>query len=309
MAIAPPSHRIGAVDLPAPPSAGALCALGSALTWAATSVLARTLHPTLSFVAINAIRSTVAGVLLLVWVVAVDGVGALSSMSATTFALLALSIAVAVGIGDNLFFESSRTVGLARSMTIAMTYPLITTALAALILDEAIGARVVLGAVLTLAGILMIVAGGRDAVGARPEHFWLGVAVAALASVAWGVSPLMMKAPLQEMSATAAQSVRLSVGAALLWAMPWARGAVAGLRTGGSPIMARMAALSVLTVFSSVLYVAGIKYAGVAVGSILSSVAPMFAMPLGVVFLGERLSVSAVLGILVTIAGLALVQS
>ena len=73
--------------------------------------------------------------------------------------------------------------------------------------------------------------------------------------------------------------------------------------------MVRVAALSVLTVFSSVLYVAGIKYAGVAVGSILSSVAPMFAMPLGVVFLGERLSVSAVLGILVTIAGLALVQS
>jgi drug/metabolite transporter (DMT)-like permease len=72
--------------------------------------------------------------------------------------------------------------------------------------------------------------------------------------------------------------------------------------------MARMAVLSLLTVFSSVMYVAGIKHAGVAVGSILSSVAPMFAIPLGVVFLGERLSLGAVLGVLVTVVGVAVLQ-
>lgn len=296
------------MDLLAQPSVGALCALGSAFTWAMTSLLARTLHPTLSFVAINAIRSTVAGALVVGWVIAVDGVRALTSISATTFVLLALSIAVAVGIGDNLFFESSRTVGLARSMTIAMTYPLITTVLAALILDEVITARVVMGALLTLAGILLIVTARPHAGEERHEHYWLGVAVAGLASLAWGVSPLMMKAPLQEMSATAAQGVRLPVAAAILWVTPWARGAVGALMTGGRPVITRMAALSVLTVFSSVMYVAGIKYAGVAIGSILSSVAPMFAIPLGVVFLGERLSLGAVLGVLVTIAGLAVLQ-
>jgi len=297
------------VDFLSPSSAGALCALGSALAWAVTSVLVRSLHPALSFVAINAIRSTVAGVLLLIWVIAVDGVGAMTSMSAATFALLALSMAVAVGIGDNLFFESSRAVGLARAMTISMTYPLITTALAALVLDEVVTARVALGAVLTLAGILLIVTGRPHAETPRPAHYWLGVAGAGLASLAWGVSPLMMKAPLQEMSATAAQGVRLPVGAAILWLMPWARGAVGDLMAGGPPVMARMAALSVLTVFSSVLYVAGIKYAGVAIGSILSSVAPMFAIPLGALFLGERLSLGAVLGVLVTIAGLAILQA
>jgi drug/metabolite transporter (DMT)-like permease len=296
------------VDFLAQPSVGALCALGSAFTWALTSLLARTIHPTLSFVAINAIRSTVAGILLLSWVVAVDGVGALTSMSVTTFVLLGLSIAVAVGIGDNFFFESSRTVGLARSMTIAMTYPLITTVLAALILDEIITARVVIGALVTLAGILLIVAGRPHTTEERHAHYWRGVAVAALASLAWGISPLMMKAPLQEMNAAAAQSVRLPVAAALLWVTPWTRGALRALVTSGRPVMARMAALSLLTVFSSVMYVAGIKYAGVAIGSILSSVAPMFAIPLGVIFLGERLPLGAILGVLVTIAGLTILQ-
>ena len=296
------------MDLLAPSSVGALCALGSAFTWAVTSLLARTLHPTLTFVAINAIRSTVAGVLVVSWVVAVEGVGALTSISATTFWLLAFSITIAVGIGDNLFFESSRTVGLARSMTIAMTYPLITTVLAALILDERITARVVMGALLTLAGILLIVMGRPHAAEARHEHYWRGVAAAGLASLAWGVSPLMMKAPLEEMSAAAAQGVRLPVAAAVLWVTPWTRGAVGALVNGGRTVMTQMAALSVLTVFSSVLYVAGIKYTGVAIGSILSSVAPMFAIPLGVIFLGERLSPGAILGVLVTIVGVAVLQ-
>jgi drug/metabolite transporter (DMT)-like permease len=275
--------------------------------WAVTSLLARTLHPTLNSVSINAIRSTVAGILLVGWVLAVDGVRAMTAISLTTFALLALSIVIAVGVGDNVFFESSRTVGLARAMTIAMTYPLITTALAALVLGEAITVSVGMGALLTLVGIVLIVS-GRERSGERHPHYWHGVAAAGIASVAWGIAPILMKAPLQEMDAAAAQGVRLPVAAALLWATPWARGAVGQLARAGQSIITRMAFLSVLTLFSSVMYVAGIKYAGVAMGSILSSVAPMFAIPLGVIFLHERLSVGALLGVLVTIAGVIVLQ-
>jgi drug/metabolite transporter (DMT)-like permease len=53
-----------------------------------------------------------------------------------------------------------------------------------------------------------------------------------------------------------------------------------------------------------VMFVAGVKYAGVAVTSVLSSTAPMFAIPLGVVFLGERVTVRALLGCAVTVAGI-----
>lgn len=288
------------------PGLGALCALGSALTWALNSLLARTLAPAFTSVAINAIRSTVGGVLLLAWVVAVDGPGALV-MSWTTFGLLALSIVVAVCVGDNVYFEAIREVGLARAMTISMTYPLVTTVLAALLLDEVITPRLVAGAVVTLAGILLIVAARQPA--AEPTGRWrLGVGAAVLASVAWGVSPIFMKAPLEELGAAAAQGVRLPVAAALLWLTPWTRGAVGRLATGGPGMLARMAALSVLTVLSSVLYVAGLKYAGVALASILSSVAPVFSIPLGVIFLGERLSRGALLGVLVTLAGIVIVQ-
>ena len=56
------------------------------------------------------------------------------------------------------------------------------------------------------------------------------------------------------------------------------------------------------------LFVASLKYAGVAVGSVLSATAPLFAIPLGVVFLGERLSVATVLGALLAVAGIVVLQ-
>jgi drug/metabolite transporter (DMT)-like permease len=57
-----------------------------------------------------------------------------------------------------------------------------------------------------------------------------------------------------------------------------------------------------------VLFVASLKYAGVAIGSVLSATAPLFALPLGVIFLGERVSVWTVLGALVAVAGIVVLQ-
>jgi drug/metabolite transporter (DMT)-like permease len=67
-------------------------------------------------------------------------------------------------------------------------------------------------------------------------------------------------------------------------------------------------ALAALTAISSVMYSASVKYAGVAVATVLSSTAPLFAVPLGVVFLGERLPGLAMLGALVTVAGIVVLR-
>ena len=42
--------------------------------------------------------------------------------------------------------------------------------------------------------------------------------------------------------------------------------------------------------------------------TVLSSTAPMFAMPLGYLFLGERMSRRAILGTALTVAGIAVLQ-
>lgn len=295
------------MDVFPPAALGALAALGSACTWAITGLLVRSLAPTFNSVAINAIRTTAGGAALLGCLLLVAGGDGLLRISAASFGFLAVSIVFAITIGDTVFFESARALGVARAMTVSMTYPLIAAALASAFLGETVTAGLLAGAVLTIVGLVLIVT-GRATDDPVPERLWLGVGAASVAALAWAISVVLMRPPLREMDAVTAQAVRLPLAAASLWLMPWARGAVGRLVASDRSVLVRMAVLSGLTAVSSVLFVAGLKYAGVAVATVLSSTAPMFAMPLGYVFLGERLSRRAVVGTVFAVAGIVVLQ-
>jgi len=291
--------------VPSDPGFGALCALGAALAWSITSLLARTLMPHYGSVTINAVRSGIAGALLVACVVIVEGPAVLVAMSGSTFVVLVVSIVLAIGVGDTVFFESTRAIGLGPAMTIATTYPIGAAVLAAAVYGERITTPIAAGTLLTLGGVALIVSVRAEA---RPERMWFGVWAAVAASVAWAVSTVMMKTPLQEIEPLTAQAIRLPLASALLWLTPWTWGAGTALRVAGRGPLVRIGVLSVITAVSSVLFVASLKYAGVAIGSVLSATAPLFALPLGVIFLGERASVWTVLGALVAVAGIVVLQ-
>jgi drug/metabolite transporter (DMT)-like permease len=200
---------------------GALCALGSAMSWSVTSLMVRSLSPAIGTFTINAARTTL------------------------------------TAAGDTIFFESTQRLGLGRAMTISMSYPVVAASLAALLLGERLTAP---------------------------------------------------RVPLDEIDPLSAQAVRLPVGALMLWVTPWARRGLPALMRGGWRLFGQLLALAALTAVSSVMYGASVKYAGVAVATVLSSTAPLFAVPLGIVFLGERLPVLAMLGAAVTVAGMVVLR-
>jgi drug/metabolite transporter (DMT)-like permease len=201
--------------VPSDPTLGAVCALTAALAWSITSLLARSLMVHYSSVAINAVRSGIAGTLLVGWVTASEGPATLVAMSGATFLVLAFSIVAAIGIGDTVFFESTRAIGLGRAMTIATTYPVGAALLAAAFFDERITTSIATGTLLTLGGVALIVS-VRGTGEARPERLWFGVSTAVIASVAWAVSTAMMKAPLDEIEPlTAGGPAAPGLGAAL----------------------------------------------------------------------------------------------
>jgi drug/metabolite transporter (DMT)-like permease len=286
---------------------GALSATSCALSWAVIGLLVRALSSSFNSVTLNAVRSAVGGAVILAWVLATEGTAALTTMSSTAWVLLSISVLMAVGFGDTVFFESTRMLGLARAMTVSMTYPLIAALLAAGILGEPLTPRIALGAVVTLGGVAVTI-WSRPADGTADSHFWPGVGAATLASLAWAVSVIFLRPALAEVDAVRAQAVRLPVAAALLWATPWTWSAGASLTRHGPGARWRLLALGGLTAASSILFVAGVRYAGVAVGTVLSSTSPLFAIPLGLLFLGERVAPIAIVGALLTIAGIALLQ-
>jgi drug/metabolite transporter (DMT)-like permease len=289
-----------------PAALGMACALGSAVMWAVTSLLVRSLSPHFTSVGINALRSAVGGALLVGYVLLAGGMQPFLDVSPAAFTLMTLSVVAAFGVGDSLFFESTRTLGLGRAMTIATSYPVLAAVLAAVFLDEPLTLPVVAGTLMTLGGLVLIVMTKADATAQRRP--WLGIGAAALASVGWAVSVVLMKAPLREVDATVAQAIRLPVAALVLWCTPWARGALGALWASRGHVLTRFTVLSALTAVSSVMFVASVKYAGVTVASVLSSTAPLFAIPLGVVFLGERLPPAAVLGAIITVAGIVVLR-
>jgi DME family drug/metabolite transporter len=289
------------------PGLGALCALGSGLTWAVINLMVRTLTPPFNSVSINALRTTVAGGLLVAWVLVTRGLAELTSVSAADFALLAFSIVLASSLGDTVFFESTRRVGLAPALTISMTYPLVATLFATAFLAEPVTARLLVGAVLTLSGLAMIVA-ARGGAAADGRQWWLGFGCAIVASLSWAVSAILLKAPLREIDALTAQALRMPLSGLLLFATPWARGTFEHVARSTPSQLRLLAVLCVLTCVSSTLFTAGLKYASVAVGTVLSSTAPMWAVPLAYVGLGERLSPLALAGLAITIVGIIALQ-
>jgi drug/metabolite transporter, DME family len=286
---------------------GSLCAAACALSWTVIGLLVRALSPSFNSVTLNAVRSALGGAVILIWVLATGGFGALTTMSPKAWILLSTSVLMAVGLGDTVFFESTRMLGLARAMTVSMTYPLIAALLAAALLGEALTPRVWMGTLLTVAGLVVTVRSKPTDSGADSQ-FWSGIGAATLASLSWAVSVILLKPSLAEVDEIRAQAVRLPVAAVLLWATPWTWSAGAAMARYGAGALWRLLALGGLTAVSSILFVAGVRYAGVAVGTVLSSTAPLFAIPLGFVFLGERLAPMAVAGAVITILGIAVLQ-
>ena len=236
-----------------------------------------------------------------------DGLGGLTDMSARAVWLLAISVVLAVGVGDTIFFESVKWLGLVRAMTMSMVYPLFAALLAALLLGEAPTLQVSVGGLLTLAGLILTV---RAKGGEVPAHgrFRLGLVAALVAALAWAVSVILLKPALEEVDAVRSQAIRLPLAAAMLWVTPWAWSVHRPLREQGRAGLWRLGALGALSAASSILFVAGVRHAGVAVATVLSSTAPIFALPLGFFFLGERVAPIAVAGIILTIIGIAILQ-
>ena len=285
---------------------GMLCALGSAMSWSVTSLMVSALTPGIGSFTINAARTTLTAAIVIGWMLLAGGLDTVLTLSIGGLALLAVSIVLAIPIGDTIFFESAQRLGLGRAMTISMSYPVVAASLAALLLGERLSAPIVVGGLLTLAGLGLIVMARVEPPGEpRP---WRGVVEALLAALAWGVSVVALRVPLDEIDPVSAQAIRLPVGAVMLWVTPWALRGVPALLRGGWPLFVRLLALAALTAVSSVMYGASVKYAGVAVASVLSSTAPLFAVPLGIVFLNERLPALALLGAVVTVAGIVMLR-
>jgi drug/metabolite transporter (DMT)-like permease len=293
------------------PALGALAALASALAWTLITLLARALSPHFSTFSLNIVRSAVGGVFLVAIALVAGNLSSLGHVSAGAWAFLISSVVLAVGVGDTAFFESARALGLARAMTFSTSYPLVASALAVWLFDERITLLDAAGTVVILAGLVLIVTERFSAGGAgrgEPGAGRRGLGLSLVTVLAWGSAATLMKPLLHEIDPLTIQAARLPLTALILWLTPWARGtartAWARREVVGLPVLG----LGALTAVSSITFMVGLKHAGVTLGTVLSATSPLFALPIGFLAFGERVTWRAVVGAVLCVAGLGLVS-
>ena len=291
------------------PGFGMAASLVAALAWTLVSLIARDLSTQFPSLSLNIIRSAGGSILLLPIALVLGDLGALGQASAFTWVCLVLSVLIALGIGDTAFFESTKSLGLARAMTISTAgYPVVASGLALWWFGERITLGLALGSVVTLGGLVLIVSEGEAVVAGLTDGRRRALGLASIAALAWAVSAALMKPPIREIEPLAIQAVRLPLSTLLLWATPWARGTARGLWAQRHTVGRRVLALSVLTALSAVAFVAGLKYASVTLGTVLSPTSPLFALPIGFLAFGERVTWRAATGAALTVAGIAILS-
>jgi drug/metabolite transporter (DMT)-like permease len=287
---------------------GILGALGSAATWALICILAQSLSGRLTSAGINAFRALVGGLIIFIGAV-VTGYGAeIVTMPLWVALTLWASILIGYAGGDTVFFLGMQHLGVTRAHTLSMVHPLMSTIAGIVLFGEVMTATRAAGVLLVVGGLALIVTGQSEGSAEALRARRSGIKLVLVAAVAWTVGSVMLKPPLQVVSPVTASAVRSPLVGAVLWLTPWARGTWRTVRSTRGREALVLAAICLFSAISPILYTVGIKYAGVAIGSVLSTTSPLFTIPLEVAVLGRWPTRRTVLGAVTTVCGIALMR-
>jgi len=288
---------------------GVVVGLLCALSWACGSILARDLARKLDPITLNAPRMLIGGLAMLAVTLATGRQAGYALLTPERLFFLMASMIVGGGLGDTLYVGSMARIGVCRSYPIANVYPALTLLFGVLFLHEAVSAPVVAGLALALGGIYLVGRPSEDPLVVAPAAARsTGVTMALLAALCWAGSMVLVAPGIEGLDTIMVASVRTPAMALILW------GVVAVRRT-----WPQLAALSrrewlIITVggligwgFGSVLFLLAVSLAGPTRAAIVTSTSPLFALPLGVAFLRERVNPGILMGTALTVVGVILV--
>lgn len=290
---------------------GEASALAAAVLWALTASLLTSQTRAIQAVPLSALRLLFGSVLFVALLVPSGALDELRGMSARTALSMVGSGVVGLGVGDTLYITSLGLLGSARTFPIsAASYPLLTFVLAVSFLGEEVTALMLLGAVLIVAGLSLVVAesGASPQVSMRAGAAVRGVVLALVAAGFWALATTWLKLGSGDLGAVAAGSLRIPAAALCMVALTASGPGRLRFNDYGRGSLTVVAAAGLLgSGLGSLLFIFSVQEAGAGKAAILSSTAPLFALPLAVLFLAERVTPRIVVGTIVSILGIWLV--
>ncbi len=285
---------------------GETCSIGSALAWSIGVIIYKRLGETLPPLRLNLLKNLLVLAMLLPTLPLVYGF-AVPHLPWTAIALSLASGALGIAVADTLYFRALNLLGASRMGILGNLYSPFVILLSFIFLGERLAALQVLGFALVTGGVLVI-SGRRADDGQAPRDRRRGLLLGALAIVLMAVAIVMVK--------------RVLEGQPLLWIVALRMvGGVAGLLVpfvllrepvpapGGTLRHTRwlplIAAAFVGQYVSMLLWLAGYKYTAASVAAILNETTSVFIVLLAWLFLREGLDVRRILGVGLTLSGVA----
>ncbi len=233
----------------------------------------------------------------------------------TSIPFLTVSIIFGAGIGDLVYLTSQSRIGVSRAFPIAMIFPFVTYFFSIIFLNEALQITRLAGALLAVIGVSLITReqAKQEAASQILENAvrkgWdkIGIVLAVVAAFCWATATVVLQIGLIGVDPIDANLIRVTVGS--LFLLPIFLIA----RQRGMPNPTKRASKIVLVAgffgmgIGSLLYVSTVAITGAAVTSVIAASAPLFALPLAIFYLKEKITPLILLGTMCTVLGIWLV--
>lgn len=292
---------------------GAAAALGAALFWAATNLVLREQLNKVGGATAQAWRTVVSTLIFGLVFLALRRPSDLLAIPARTVGILLLSVLLSMVIGDILQFTAVRRIGIALAMPIASCYPLFTLVIAAVALGEVPTPRAISGALLVVAGVVLVALPRRALVVEGVPHdttrstlHWSGVACALASAICVAGATALTRVAIQDIDILAANMLRLPFSATLCAVISTVERRQPPWRVERRSIPALCAA-GVTGLASGLCYLSAIKLVGASTTATLNAAGPIFGLLGAIVFLNERPTRRSIVGTLVAFLGVVLV--
>ncbi len=288
---------------------GELAALSGALFWAIASVIYRRVGEHIPPLELNLLKGILALVMLALTLLLVGELPAGLELSAV--GLLLLSGAIRIGLGDTAFFESLAYLGPRRTLLLGILAPPLAAVLALLFLGEHLTLGGWAGLLVTVLGVAWVVTERVPGREETPQHLLRGIGFGLLATLAQASGVVLSRAAYVRTSASPQWGAFLQLAAGtltlLIW-IPLARQPLGRWRQEGQ--MGPLWGWLLLAVFLGTYLTIWLQQVSLALTSAgialaLYSTSPLFVLPL-VSWTGEKVSLRAVLGAVVALAGVGL---
>lgn len=312
---------------------GEIAGLGNAATWAFTSIILGGLAGRHSALRVNAIRMTSGALYFLVVIPLAGGRALFAGLTPAHALALGGTSILAQAIGDLLYVLGIGRMGAARASPISVSsFPLITLLLGALLLGERLTWPIVGGALLIIAGILLLVIRSSippedvpvpgsegleslgdtdppDAAAARRPYFntAVGLALVLAAALAWSASTLWLRVIAVGLPPLTVTAIRVPCGALFLLLILGAQRRLTLRGLNGRALLMLAGAGVFGTGFGSMLYIIAVQRTSAGLAALLVSTSPLWTLPLAAIFLHERITRRVLFGGALTLAGIWLV--